>query len=683
MQFYFVLQLAAQSKHLREKDLSNGRMPLEPMGNLQSIQAQGCISSQWNACGILRAAMIQLMFNWLAQLRPQFLEKKKREKKIEKSGHDESDTAENRGNFLEELNFLAKYHQPLQKWIQQHPQNVSYFSPNTQNEMISVLSQVVTERIKGEVAYSKHFSIECDEVTSHKRAFMSVIVRYVYDFSIWERCIKLERVDSIKGKNLAEIIIAILEDMKFPIANLVGKGFDGASNMSGKDEGVQQHLTAAGATKSIYFHCFAHRLNLILEKGVSTVPAVQDVFDTIGSIYRYLEGSPKRHALYERKLREKGITKGKIALHSLSDTRWAAKSDNLDTVVNTMPAIIEMLKEMSIEGESAAEGLLVRMQKFKFILACFILKKCFALCKSVSEYLQFKEMDLVSAVSGIQSLKRALQDLRNDAKMEEFVQEADNYCQVSHLKVTNFEEEGISKRKRTIPAHFRDGSEILYGESSAVQEDQPDPSVYQKNRFRRDLYFPFLDRLISELDRRFSSQACEILLQASTFHPTKLMEDNVGKVKQIAAFYGVDSERVCSQFTLFSKSTEVALWKKEYGDYLKEKERAEKDKSIQMPQTWLCLPTLLKIFAKNGLSNLFPDLFEVVKIIATLPATVASCERAHSKVKIINTYLRASMSDQRLEHLIKISIERDIAENIELDSLLELFKTSGNRKLAL
>ena len=60
--------------------------------------------------------------------------------------------------------------------------------------------------------------------------------------------------------------------------------------------------------------------------------------------------------------------------------------------------------------------------------------------------------------------------------------------------------------------------------------------------------------------------------------------------------------------------------------------------------------------------------------------------RAHSKVskvKIINTNLRASMSDQRLEHLIKVSIEGDIANKVELDSLFELFKTSGNWKLAL
>ena len=57
--------------------------------------------------------------------------------------------------------------------------------------------------------------------------------------------------------------------------------------------------------------------------------------------------------------------------------------------------------------------------------------------------------------------------------------------------------------------------------------------------------------------------------------------------------------------------------------------------------------------------------------------------RAHSKVKTINTNLRASMSDERLEHLIKTSIERDIANKIELDSLFELFETSGSWKLAL
>ena len=80
----------------------------------------------------------------------------------------------------------------------------------------------------------------------------------------------------------------------------------------------------------------------------------------------------------------------------------------------------------------------------------------------------------------------------------------------------------------------------------------------------------------------------------------------------------------------------------------------------------MCLPSLLYVFRKNDLHNLYADLFRVITIVATLPVTVASCERTHSKVKIIHNYLRAAMSPDRLEDLVQISIERDIADNIKL-----------------
>ena len=93
----------------------------------------------------------------------------------------------------------------------------------------------------------------------------------------------------------------------------------------------------------------------------------------------------------------------------------------------------------------------------------------------------------------------------------------------------------------------------------------------------------------------------------------------------------------------------------------------------------VCVPTFLKVFGENLISNLYPDLFDVVKIIATLPATVAFCERAHSKVNIINNYLCASMSYDRLESLVHISIESDIADKIELDTLVDTFRLAKNR----
>ena len=101
-----------------------------------------------------------------------------------------------------------------------------------------------------------YFSIECDEVTSHKKAFMSIILRYVTDFHIQERCLKLVPVSSLTGRSLADVILSVLSDHNLPLMDLIGKGFDGAANMSGKDEGVQQHLFEAGAQLSVYFHKF-------------------------------------------------------------------------------------------------------------------------------------------------------------------------------------------------------------------------------------------------------------------------------------------------------------------------------------------------------------------------------------------------------------------------------------------
>ena len=52
---------------------------------------------------------------------------------------------------------------------------------------------------------------------------------------------------------------------------------------------MQQKLTDSGATISIYFHCFAHRLNLVLGKCAETLQIVKDIVATIGSVYTVMD----------------------------------------------------------------------------------------------------------------------------------------------------------------------------------------------------------------------------------------------------------------------------------------------------------------------------------------------------------------------------------------------------------
>ena len=59
--------------------------------------------------------------------------------------------------------------------------------------------------------------------------------------------------------------------------------------------------------------------------------------------------------------------------------------------------------------------------------------------------------------------------------------------------------------------------------------------------------------------------------------------------------------------------------------------------------------------------------YQLVVFLLTLPVTSASCERAHSKVDIVKSAVRSSMTSERLEDFILISSEKTVLNSIELD----------------
>jgi hypothetical protein len=97
---------------------------------------------------------------------------------------------------------------------------------------------------------------------------------------------------------------------------------------------------------------------------------------------------------------------------------------------------------------------------------------------------------------------------------------------------------------------------------------------------------------------------------ANVFHPKYFKEENLRQAQKLAKFYGIYPDVVINQFILFSKSCEIKVWKEKYEKFLKMKEKANNDPLTKAPKT---LPTLLKVFGENSISNLYPDLYEVVK----------------------------------------------------------------------
>ena len=77
----------------------------------------------------------------------------------------------------------------------------------------------------------------------------------------------------------------------------------------------------------------------------------------------------------------------------------------------------------------------------------------------------------------------------------------------------------------------------------------------------------------------------------------------------------------------------------------------------------------------------YPNLTTAYRILLTIPVTVASAERSFSKLKLIKNYLRSTMKEERLCGLAIISIEHELAQEIEIPDLIDAFAFEKARKL--
>ena len=91
---------------------------------------------------------------------------------------------------------------------------------------------------------------------------------------------------------------------------------------------------------------------------------------------------------------------------------------------------------------------------------------------------------------------------------------------------------------------------------------------------------------------------------------------------------------------------------------------------------------VLRYMHKNQLHEVLPNLSITLRILLTIPVTVASGERSFSRLKLIKTYLRSTMTQERLVGLSLLSIENDIAQALGFSASLKTFANAKARKVA-
>ncbi|XP_031329224.1 uncharacterized protein LOC116160217 [Photinus pyralis] len=79
----------------------------------------------------------------------------------------------------------------------------------------------------------------------------------------------------------------------------------------------------------------------------------------------------------------------------------------------------------------------------------------------------------------------------------------------------------------------------------------------------------------------------------------------------------------------------------------------------------------------------YPNLTIAYRLLLTIPVTVASAERSFSRLKLIINYLRSTMTEQRLNGLAILSIESEVAQEIDIEELIDNFAAKKARKVNL
>ncbi|KAK1621256.1 hypothetical protein QYE76_026773 [Lolium multiflorum] len=342
-------------------------------------------------------------------------------------GNKEGPTSNNQGNFLEMVKVLSSYNAEVAALVGNAPGNAKYNSPEIQKEILNIIATDVQASIREEIGEAK-FCLLVDEARDEsKREQMALVLRFVDT-----RGFIRERLSDTTAATLKEELCAVLDYHKLDVQNIRGQGYDGASNMRGEWNGLQQKFKQE-CPYAYYVHCFAHQLQLSLVAASKEVTEVHNFFEHLAVVVNTVASSCKRNDelrahqvaeilnLVELDELETGSGANQIgALQRPSDTRWSSHFSSVCSLLRLYKPTFLVLKAIaSSKGASPsargkAAGSVKLMMSFDFVFILHVMKELMGITDLLCKKLQQKSQDIVNAMHDVATTKELIQKLRDD-----------------------------------------------------------------------------------------------------------------------------------------------------------------------------------------------------------------------------------------------------------------------------
>jgi hypothetical protein len=335
-------------------------------------------------------------------------------------------TAVTTGNFLELVDLVAEESSEFRSRREAIAANSTYLSPDSQNALVEAGARCILATISEEVQTAEMYAVITDCCTDMVADNLSVCIRYVAmdTGTVLERFIQFAELSAneLDASSITTKILAILQQgtrFSAPVEACVAQASDGASVMSGKENGVQKILRDVVKNPCIFVHCYAHRLNLVLSVAAIQVQCANDFFDLIRKCIAFVNVSIKRKAIFSDLQKIDPEQPKVLCLPDLCEHKWNFRERAISVVHQRYNHLLETLDHIAENGKpderAEAEGLLKHLKLPANVMLLVLFSDLFSQLAPLSDVLQAESCDLASALQLASSHTKVLGEKREQS----------------------------------------------------------------------------------------------------------------------------------------------------------------------------------------------------------------------------------------------------------------------------
>ena len=370
---------------------------------------------------------------------------------------------------------------------------------------------------------------------------------------------------------------------------------------------------------------------------------MRNALDASYEIVNVIKKSPRRDALLQKLKAE--MPESSPGIRVLCPTRWTVRAQALQSIITNYEALQELWSQSidivrDADMRSRIHGVSMHMKSFDFffvlMLGEFILKHS----DNLSKTLQNVDVSAAEAQKVAEMTVSTLQSVRNAEMFDLF-----------WTKVTNRASD-VDVNEPVLPRQWKTPRRIDYGVAEAEFPSDVE-ALY------RPIFFEVLDLVISSIKARFDQPGYRtyIKLESLVKAANKV---NFEELKFVTEFYKDDlnKEQLRTQLTVMSVNLPT-------------------DTS---PHN---LNAILKYLREisDAQRSLKSDVCKLASLVVVMPATNASSEHSFSALRRVKSYLRATMTQTRLNNIMILHVHKSLTDQMNLvDIGNEYVRESSHRE---